>query len=125
MEVSSGGAQTLRLSASGNAIGGKLSLTGTLDQSLTNLVVPQGVKLLDNVGLLGNLTLSGNLTNDGRFVAFSTNPGVTGAVISADNIYNLAGATLTTVLVAWRSSRARRLALNIKCTGRHKQCRRN
>jgi hypothetical protein len=97
-QVLSGGRQTLTLSAQGTAVAGGFSLSSALFKSIGNLVIPQNVKLFDNVGLVGNLSLSGNLTNAGKLIEFSTNPNVTSAIISANSIYNLSGATITTEL---------------------------
>ena len=96
-QVVSGSAQTLSIGASGNAIGGKLSLTSTLISQLSGLVIPQGVKLVDNFGSLGALQLSGNFVDSGKFIAMSSNPGVTNAVINANNIYVQAGGLLSSV----------------------------
>jgi hypothetical protein len=99
-QVASGSAQTLALGTSGNAVGGRMSLTSSLAQSLSNLVIPQGVKLFDNFASIGALQLSGNLIDAGKFVALSTSPSLTSAVIDANNIYVQAGGVLTSVLSA-------------------------
>jgi hypothetical protein len=97
-QVSVNGVQKLTLSSSGNAVGGRFSLTGTLSQSLSNLVIPQNVKLLENFANTPGLSLSGNLIDDGTFIAFSSTSKVSAANIFADNIYVQAGAVLTSVL---------------------------
>ena len=112
-QVAAGSVQTLSLGAGGNAVGGRMSLTSSLASSLSNLVIPQGVKLFDNFGSLGTLQLSGNLVDAGKFVAISTNPLVTSAVIDANNIYVEAGGMLTSVLGASHSGLNSSLSLNL------------
>ena len=112
-QVASGSAQTLSLGTSGNAVGGRMSLTSSLAQSLSNLVIPQGVKLFDNFASTGALQLSGNLVDDGKFVALSTSPLVTSAVIDASNIYVQAGGVFTSVLSAQHAGLNSTLSLDL------------
>ncbi len=97
-QVQSLGNQTLRLGSDGNAVGGRFSLSSSLTSSISNLVVPENVKLHQDFAQLANLSMTGDLINSGKFVAFSSSPMVDNAVINANNIYNQAGATLTTLL---------------------------
>ncbi len=51
-----------------------------------------------DLGSQSSINLSGNLTNAGSIYAISTNPAVTSGTISAANIVNFAGGTISTVL---------------------------
>lgn len=66
-------------------------LNGSLTVSEKNIVVI-------DLGAQSSVSLSGNLTNAGSIYAISTNPAVTTGSITATNIVNLAGASITTVL---------------------------
>jgi hypothetical protein len=97
-QVALTGAQSLRIGAGGNAVGGRFSLTGSLAHSVGSLVVPQNVKLFENFANLPTLNLSGNLTDAGKIIAFSTNSQVVSAAIDANNIYVQAGGLITSFL---------------------------
>jgi len=104
-QVLHGGSQDLVLDPAGRAVGGSVKLNdlSSLRGSpahLSQLVIPQAVTLLYDVGTGGAVHLSNNLTNAGTIYAFSSNPRVTTAQISASNIYNNAGAVISTVLPA-------------------------
>ncbi len=92
------GHQSLIIGSMGNAVGGTFTLGSKLSQTLTSLIIPQGVSAIRNFATAGNLNLAGNLTNAGTIYAVSTNPTITNASISAANIVNQAGAVITTVL---------------------------
>lgn len=94
------GVQSINIGAAGNAVGGSVTITSRLAQHLASLTVPQGVTAIDLVHNSGPLNLPGNLTNAGVFYACTTNPAVNTAIINALNIFNQAGALLTTVLPA-------------------------
>ncbi len=68
----------------------------TLD--LSSLNVAQGSNLILDFSNSANFSLSGNLANSGNIYAISTNPGVTGVNISANNVYNNTAALITTVI---------------------------
>ena len=68
-------------------------------QQMTSLVInPQQTAVIDFGSLTNGLTLPGNLTNSGSIYAFSSNPNVTVGSINANNIYNNAGALITSIL---------------------------
>ncbi|MBX9723809.1 MAG: hypothetical protein K2X81_20550, partial [Candidatus Obscuribacterales bacterium] len=92
------GNQSILLGDSGNAIGGSLNIGAHFSNYVSSLVIPHGVTAIDNIANSANLNLSGNLTNNGNFYAISTNPAVTTATVSANNIYNNQGALITTVV---------------------------
>src|SRR5262249_52828661 len=92
------GNQSLQLNLAGGAVGGSLVLRGGLSRAISNLVIPQGVTVLENAGRSGGLALSGNLTNAGNLYLFSTNPTVSVASVRASNIFNQAGAVISTSL---------------------------
>lgn len=96
-QVLSGANQSLRVGQDGSATGGRFSLTGTMSESIGNLVVPQHVKLLQNFSDQASLNLAGNLTNSGKLVVFSTNPAQAQAAFSAANIYNQPGALISSM----------------------------
>jgi hypothetical protein len=85
-QVMSGGAQRLHLGADGNAVAGRMSLTG-LGQ-IGDLVVPASVRVLQDFSSSQLVNLAGNLTNAGKFVAFSNMPQVNTGELSANNITN-------------------------------------
>jgi hypothetical protein len=67
-------------------------------EGTSNLVVGQAEQFVLDVSQGGVLNISGDIFNSGTLYAISTNPAVTTASISAENIYNFAGATISTVL---------------------------
>ena len=94
-QVLGGGTQNLVLDAAGVASGGQFTLTGSNQGSVT---IPTGVTAVHNfAGGLG-LNLTGTLTNMGSFYAVSNSVQTMTAVINAQNINNLQGGLLTTVL---------------------------
>src|SRR5262249_52406434 len=97
MQVESQGVQMLNLSSLGNAIGGRLSISSALAQSINNLLVPQGVKLLDNTAKTGLITLGGDLTNEGTIVVYSSSVHSNQGGFSAANILNASGGLITSV----------------------------
>jgi len=97
-QVLLGGRQSLILGALGNATGGRIRMTPQLAANVSDLVVPRNVTLINDFASTGPLNLIGNLTDAGRFLAISTSPRLTDAVISAANILVAQGGLLTTVL---------------------------
>lgn len=94
-QVLGGGTQNLVLDASGRATGGQFVLTGN---NLSSVVIPTGVTAVRNFAQSGNLTVAGALVNSGNLFAVSSSAQVLNAVISAQNINNLSGGLLTSVL---------------------------
>ncbi len=94
-QVLGGGTQSLVLDAMGVATGGQFTLSG---RNVTNLVIPTGVTAVRNFGQSGVLNITGNLVNSGNFFAVSNNNQVMSAVISAQNINNMQGGLLTSML---------------------------
>lgn len=90
--------QSLRLTTEGTAYKGHFSLPSAVTQSLSNLVIPQGVKFVQDFGSQAALNMAGDLTNSGRFFAFSSNPQVNVGTVNANNIYNQPGAVITSLL---------------------------
>jgi hypothetical protein len=86
------------LGALGNATGGSVVLNS--GQALTALAIPAGVTAIGNFNSGQVLSMSGNLTNSGKLYALSTNPSVTEAIFTAQNIVNNAGALVSSVLPA-------------------------
>lgn len=100
LQVMGGGAnaQTLVLSAAGNAVGGTFSVPGSIAGNLTALNVPTGVSAVYDFAIAQNLNLTGNLINSGNIYAVSSSQSVTSGMFSALNIVNNQGALLTSVL---------------------------
>lgn len=97
-QVVASGTQSIQLGALGNAVGGSFAMTSALTQQISSMVVPASVTAIHDFGAVAALNLSGNLTNAGNFYALSSNAAVTSASITAANIFNQAGALLTSVL---------------------------
>lgn len=95
-QVLSTGRQTLVINAAGAAAGGRFALSPAMSPDLSNLVIPAGVTALKDFGIARVLNLSANLSNSGSFYAYSSNPAVNTATISASNINN--SGLLTTFL---------------------------
>lgn len=93
-QIASGGHQTLRLAPTGAAVGGRVSL-GVLGDA-TSLTIPSHVSVLGNFSKIESVTLTGDLVNNGNLYAFSTNPAVTAASLTANNITNVGN--ISTVL---------------------------
>ncbi|MBY0552461.1 MAG: hypothetical protein K2W95_34590, partial [Candidatus Obscuribacterales bacterium] len=87
------GSQTIVLSAAGAAIGGTLSIAGTVNPT-GSLVIPAGVTAIQTAA---SLNLAGNFNNSGAFYAA---PSAATAVINAANIFNNQGAIISTLLPA-------------------------
>ncbi len=86
-EITGGGRQTLTINAQGEAVGGTIvfnqkslsSLDSLVGGSLSSLLVPKNVALIDKVN---DISLSGNLVNDGK-ILLGTNAATGGDIISA------------------------------------------
>lgn len=94
-QMTTTGNQYLQLSTQGNASGGRFSIPLSLSQSLGNLVIPQGVKMLDNVALSPTLVLSGNLVDAGKLLVFSNNAQASSFTIDTNNIFIAPGGVFT------------------------------
>ena len=98
-QVSAGSAQSILLSNQGAAVGGSFVLNSSLSQSVSSLLIPQGVTGIHDFGTNNILNITGNLVNSGTFYGVSTG-GASTATISAMNILNNQGGLLSTVLPA-------------------------
>ncbi|HEY9792495.1 MAG TPA: hypothetical protein V6D22_18985, partial [Candidatus Obscuribacterales bacterium] len=87
------GRQSLLLAAHGNAIGGSLILPG--GANFGTIMIPTGLSVLRDFNGSPQLSITGNLTNAGKFFAISTDKQLTAATINATDIFNRAGAVLT------------------------------
>jgi hypothetical protein len=93
--------QTLVLTNQGAADGGKFTLNNVINSNVSELVVPTGVTGIDYLSRNNALSLSGDLFNYGSIYGVSANSkstGTTNASISALDITNGKGATISTVL---------------------------
>ncbi|MBX9879269.1 MAG: hypothetical protein K2Y22_12490, partial [Candidatus Obscuribacterales bacterium] len=97
-QVVNTGNQYLQLNDLGAAIGGGLHLQYYATNGLGNLVIPEGVRASQNAAILQSLNLTGNLSNSGTLNFFSSNAAVTAATVNATNIYNNAGAMISSTL---------------------------
>lgn len=97
MQVLNGGVQSLKLGADGNAVRGRFSLAPSFAAQLTGLVIPQGVKLVQDFGTLASLSFTGDLVNAGKIFAFSSNAAQTSATFGAQNIFNQSTGVITSM----------------------------
>ena len=97
-QVLSAGAQSIVLGANGNAVSGSFTLGADASQYISGLLIPAGVTGIKNFGNGSALNLSGNLINAGTLLAYSNNPALNTAAISANNITNLPGGLISSVL---------------------------
>ena len=88
------GKQALSLSSMGSADGGTVVLSSRLSQNIGNLVIPDGVTVID-LSKTGTLDLSGNLTDSGTL--YISDKGSTPVSLQANNIYVQQGGTITDV----------------------------
>jgi hypothetical protein len=96
-QVMSGGIQSLKLGADGNAVRGRFTLSSDMAAQLTGLVIPVGVKLVQDFGALASLSFSGDLVNSGRIFAFSSSSAQTNAAFNAQNIFNQTTGVITSM----------------------------
>jgi hypothetical protein len=94
------GTQTLLLNDQGTAVGGTFNLHQSIAGEVGNLVIPSGVSALHDFAAGNPLNMAGNLSNSGQFYAYSSNEQSTSAIINAQTITNMAGATLSSALPA-------------------------
>ncbi len=104
------GRQSLRLDDLGQAVAGRVNLsaclpTATLGGDISNLVIPQGVRVVSDFASVGSLDLSGNLSNSGHLFVFSSNNQVGVAALSGMNIYNNATGVISSSLSGGFASR--------------------
>ncbi len=90
------GSQSVNLDADGRATGGTVDLsaltTGNKNMKVDDLVVPVAVTAAGDFGRGGDVRVNGDIVNNGAIVA---NGGNVTAWVSADNITNNAGASIT------------------------------
>jgi len=96
LQVLSTGTQSLVLGTNGGAAGGSMVLQSS--QNLSYIKVPHGVAVVGDFSNGSALAVGGSFNNGGTFYAVSSNPAVSNAVVSAQNITNGAGGLITTVL---------------------------
>lgn len=97
-QVVNTGHQYLQLNDLGAAVGGGLRLNYYAANGISNLVIPENVRASQNSALLQSLNVSGNLTNSGILNVYSSNASITAATVNATNIYNNAGAVISSTL---------------------------
>ena len=88
-QVLNSGKQSIVLAANGTANGGSFSISNTFANHISSLTIPRGVSVLDQASML---SLSGNLSNFGKLEINSVPTSI--SFISAQNIFNNAGATI-------------------------------
>ncbi len=95
-QVSAGG-QKIQIDAQGRAIGGTFSLNALTNGAVavTSIVIPNNVTALDNVGAKSNVSISGDLLNYGSIVDISHGGHGASSSISALDIVNEAGGSIT------------------------------
>ena len=93
-QVLSSGKQEIVVSANGAASGGDFSLNA-IGKNTVSLVVPASVTAIDTVTRSSNIHFSGDLTNYGSIDAVVANNRVTSGTISALDITNESGATIS------------------------------
>ena len=97
-QILGGGQQSIVLSTLGNATGGTFNIGGTFNSYASSITIPTGVTAIQNAAHNANLVLTGNLINSGSLYGVSTNPSITSMVINAQNIFNMQGGLISTVL---------------------------
>lgn len=111
-QVLTTGRQSIVLGANGSAIGGSVHVSANHD----TVSIPTGVTAIFNA-TQGILNVAGNLTNAGNFYLVSNGASAITASIVAQNIFNLNGGLITTVLpaagIAGYSNLSNNLNLNI------------
>jgi hypothetical protein len=99
-QIVASGRQNLILSQTGVAVGGSLSIHNDLVSQLGNLSIPKGVTAFGDFSKGPSFVLSGDLVNGGKLFAFSQNPAANLASFQAQNITNVAGSLISTVMPA-------------------------
>lgn len=79
------GQQSLLIDSQGSASGGTVVLNSHLSQLINNLVIPQGVTVID-LTKSGTLNINGNITDYGNLYVDSKNPLLTDITLNANNI---------------------------------------
>jgi len=101
LQVLGGGSQSLQLDNQGRAAGGSLaldSLTNGDSMRVSGLVVPEAVQVVGNFGGRSDFNLTGDLVNNGAIVALSNRAGANKASISANNLFNSASGSISSVV---------------------------
>lgn len=96
-QVLQSGHQSLIIGRSGNATGGLFTMDGSSQQG-SDLILPKGVIGIDTFSTDAGSVFSGNLVNGGTLYAVSSNVAVTSVAVQANNITNLHGGTISTIL---------------------------
>lgn len=98
-QVLSGAAQSLVVGADGSAAGGRVDFGAIIDgddkMRASSLVNPAGVTVAGDFGKRSEFQLRGDLTNFGSVNAYSSNVDSKSGTIRAHDIYNEAGATIS------------------------------
>ena len=97
-QVEFNGQQTLVLDSQGSASGGTVVIGQHLSQLVSNLVIPQGVTVID-LTRSGTLNLSGNITDSGTLDIASRNSSLSVLSVNANNINVQKGGILSDTLV--------------------------
>ncbi len=98
--IRGGASSSLTLDEKGRATGGTFSfnsLTSTLSQAnISKVIIPEGVTAFGDFSANADLQLGGDLVNRGTVIGFSTNSANQTGSLSANNIINRSGATIST-----------------------------
>jgi hypothetical protein len=97
-QVAGHSAQGIVLSSTGAAVGGYFSLNAADKGAVSGIVVPASVSALDFTSKNSALTFTGDLTNYGSIYAISAGSKTATGAISAMEIINETGATISTSL---------------------------
>jgi YVTN family beta-propeller protein len=99
MQVLHTGRQSLLLDSMGSADGGTLVIGTRFGQSLSGLVIPKGVTVIDT-SRSGNLNINGDVTDAGSLFVTTKNPLLSAVSLSANNITVQAGGLISTSIPA-------------------------
>lgn len=95
-QVLNSGVQTINIAAQGNAIGGSVTIGSNANSVFSNMVIPAGVTVINNVSQGKGLNLFGSLVNSGSLYFVSTSNLVSNAVVSASQIINTSNGLIST-----------------------------
>ncbi|MBC8000381.1 MAG: hypothetical protein IAF58_20665, partial [Leptolyngbya sp.] len=103
-QVLDAGGQKVTINESGSAVGGSVDLSaltaGNQTLKMDDLHISEGVTAYGDFGKGGDVRVSGDLVNAGGIVAYSSSKDVSVANLRADNITNIAGASISSGLSA-------------------------
>lgn len=97
-QVPATGGQLIIVGDQGNAVGGNFTIGPKFGLYVVSLAVPSGVTAIKDFASSPVLALGGDLVNRGVLYATSTREGANSGLIDAANIYNQAGALITSEL---------------------------